>query len=375
MRHAVYGGNNNARRTLYGKVNVSSNVWSNKEKGYQATVYGAGYGRDTWSQYTEVNLESGANVYEAYGGGEMGMVINKETVAKWKTTKTNLYVDLPTGYTDNGLSDALALSNKLHERESSRPEKYNTNVHIKQGAYVGGYCYGGGLGYNDVANSGNVYGTTYIDLLGGTVKKDLYAAGTTGSVKDSLDIGDGFIASATAYIEGGTVRNVYGGGWKGSVGHHNGDIDAPTEGDILGETHVIIGIRKDQATLPTGYGYLVGVPAVQRNVYGGGEGGAVYGTSHVTLNNGYIGYVYSTTEPTAPDGITENPPYEESPYESGTYYLAGNYVLISEFNESMAAATSSAAATLTTVVWIPLASPCGTAWSVTVSSAVARLQP
>ncbi|MBQ9561662.1 MAG: hypothetical protein IJV10_05235 [Prevotella sp.] len=320
VRHAVYGGNNNARRTFYGKVNVSSNVWSNKEKGYQATVYGAGYGRDTWSQYTEVNLESGANVYEAYGGGEMGMVINKETVAKWKTTKDNLYVDLPTGYTDNGLTDNLALGNKLHERESSRPEKYNTNVHIKQGAYVGGYCYGGGLGYNDVANSGNVYGTTYIDLLGGTVKKDLYAAGTTGSVKDSLDIGGGFIASSTAYIEGGTVRNVYGGGWKGSVGHHNGDIDATTEGDILGETHVIIGIRKDQATLPTGYGYLVGVPAVQRNVYGGGEGGAVYGTSHVTLNNGYIGYVYSTTEPTAPDGITENPPYEESPYESGTYY-------------------------------------------------------
>ncbi|MBR2253743.1 MAG: hypothetical protein IJ895_04935, partial [Prevotella sp.] len=104
VRHAIYGGNNNARRTLYGKVNVSSNVWSNKEKGYQATVYGAGYGRDTWSQYTEVNLENGANVYEAYGGGEMGMVINKETVAKWKTTKTNLYVDLPEGYTDNGLT-------------------------------------------------------------------------------------------------------------------------------------------------------------------------------------------------------------------------------------------------------------------------------
>lgn len=313
VRHAVYGGNNNARRTLYGKVNVSSNVWSDKEKGYQATVYGAGYGRDTWSQYTEVNLESGANVYEAYGGGEMGMVINKETVAKWKTTKDNLYVDLPTGYADNGLSDALALSNKLHERESSRPEKYNTNVHIKQGAYVGGYCYGGGLGYNNVENSGNVYGTTYIDLLGGTVKKDLYAAGTTGSVKDSLNIGGGFIASSTAYIEGGTVRNVYGGGWKGSVGHHNGKIDESTDDDILGETHVIIGIREDQASKPDGYGYYVGVPAIQRNVYGGGEGGAVFGTANITLNNGYIGYVYSATEPTEkPEGVEEIPAYENA---------------------------------------------------------------
>ena len=315
VRHAIYGGNNNARRTFYGKVNISSTVWSDKEKGYQATVYGAGFGRDTWSQYTEVNLENGANVYEAYGGGEMGMVINKETVAKWKETKTNLYTELPEGYTDNGLSDALALSNKLHERESSRPEKYNTNVHIKQGAIVGSYCYGGGFGYNNVENSGNVYGTTYIDLLGGTVKKDLYAAGTTGSVKDSLNIG--FIASATAYIEGGTVRNVYGGGWKGSVGHHNGGIDATTTGDILGETHVIIGIRKDQASRPTGYGYYVGVPAIQRNVYGGGEGGAVFGTTNVTLNNGYIGYVYSATPPVKPDGVETAPPSEPA---YGGYY-------------------------------------------------------
>ena len=91
--------------------------------------------------------------------------------------------------------------------------------------------------------------------MGGTVKYDLYAAGTTGSVKDGWGVKngftvgntdyDGFVASTTAYIEGGTARNVYGGGWKGSVGQHNGAITESYAGDILGETHVIIGILKD----------------------------------------------------------------------------------------------------------------------------------
>ena len=36
---AIYGGNNNERRALYTKVNISSPVWSNKDKGYMATVY------------------------------------------------------------------------------------------------------------------------------------------------------------------------------------------------------------------------------------------------------------------------------------------------------------------------------------------------
>ena len=71
---AIYGGNNNERRALYTKVNISSPVWSNKDKGYTATVYGAGKGVDTWSEYTEVNLENGAKVYEVYGGGQLGDV-------------------------------------------------------------------------------------------------------------------------------------------------------------------------------------------------------------------------------------------------------------------------------------------------------------
>ncbi len=288
---AIYGGNNACRRTLYGKVNITKPVKGGDHWTGLVNVYGAGYGANTWSQYTEVNLENGAQVQETYGGGENGQVLNTASVAKWKTTQTNLYTYLD-GYTDNGLAESTpANSNKLHDVDDSRPQYYNTNVHIKQGATVARYCFGGGLGHDYIKHSGNVYGTTYIDLLGGTVNYDLYAAGTTGSVKDSLNVGTGtFTASSTAYIEGGTARNVYGGGWKGSVGQHLGTIATSYTSDIPGETHVIIGKKN-------GTSFLDGIPAIERNAYGGGEGGAVFGTTNITLNNGYIGYRHFTSNP------------------------------------------------------------------------------
>ena len=362
---AIYGGNNNKRRTLYSKVNVTAPVWSNKSKGYLASVYGAGHGIDTWSEYTEVNLlpkpegvigdYSGARVYEVYGGGEMGHVLNAESVQKYM----QLYKDKPsaqisaqdpywstehwrdedsgdlnpeytdrwasdwkdawslgdyyepnedyTNYAANGWTNLTNTALVTHdadmddrdfsaysdEEKTKRQYKYNTNVRIHEGATVEGYAYGGGLGDAKVALSGDVYGTTYIGLLGGTVLKDIYAAGTTGAVYDLFGVGlynattntTGFTASANAYIKGGSCRNVYGGGWKGNVGYHPGVLSDDPKDDILGETHVIIG---DVG----GVSFVNGIPTVQRNAYGGGEGGAVFGTSHLTMNNGYVGYQY-----------------------------------------------------------------------------------
>ena len=108
---------------------------------------------------------------------------------------------------------------------------------------------------------------------------------------DTDDFDKPFKASANAYIEGGTARNVYGGGWRGSVGYHTGAIsDSPT-GDVLGETHVVIG-KKD------GTSFTDGIPAIERNAYGGGEGGAVFGTTNITLYKGFIGYRHFDTVPT-----------------------------------------------------------------------------
>ena len=366
VRGNIYGGNNNERRTLYSHINIYSPVWSNKDNGYLARIYGAGRGIDTWSEYTEVNLEKGAKVYEVYGGGEMGHVLNSESVqcymqlykngpsdqiatddpywkdsnkwtknaqgfriakseyadrwaADWKDAWTLGSYYAPTAkdgsgnlaYTDyvgnaltsisNGalvtnvsVMDDRDFSGYTDEEKEKRQYRYNTNVRIKEGATVVNYAYGGGYGTADKHLSGDVYGTTYIALLGGTVNKDIYAAGTAGAVNDLFGVGHynastnptGFTASANAYIKGGSCRNVYGGGWLGNVGHHNGEISDPTTGDIAGETHVVIGDM-------TGTSFTSGIPTVQRNAYGGGEGGAVYGTAYLTLNNGYVGYQYN----------------------------------------------------------------------------------
>ena len=319
-RTGIYGGNNNCRRTFYSHVNINAPVYYDKANEYYATVYGAGFGKDTWAQYTEVNLNNTARVYEVYGGSQLGRVMNKKSVDAWAsgayTEAHEAWAALPdeekaatpepqsidlsigTGYTDTGLDNDLAVARN--------GKKYNTNVIINVGADVcgymyngslsGAYAYGGGLGNANTPNTGDVHGTTYIALLGGKVTKDLYAAGTVGSVNNKYniandDFNEPFIASANAYIEGGTARNVYGGGWQGSVGYHAGTIDASTTGDVLGETHVVIG-KKD------GTSFIDGLPAIERNAYGGGEGGAVFGTTNITLNKGFIGYRHFNTVPT-----------------------------------------------------------------------------
>ena len=318
----IYGGNNSKRRTIFGKVNISSPVWSDKIAGYQATVYGAGCGEETWSEYTEVNLENGAKVYKVYGGGEDGKVFNAESVqaymqaykserptaisesdyvGNWATAWKNAWkmgdYYTPDDDFDNYTISPFTLSNSLVTQAeiddranvaTTSPiyKKYNTNVRIKEGATVTGYAYGGGKGAGAV-----ISGTTYIALLGGTVEKDLYAAGEGGPVEDMMAIKN-FTASSNAYVKGGTVRNAYGGGWEGHVGYHQGAISNSNESDVLAETHVVVGVVGDDA-------FLSGAPAVTRNVYGGGEGGSVYGSAYITVNNGHIGYRYENTGSTA----------------------------------------------------------------------------
>lgn len=357
---AIYGGNNNERRTLYGKVNIYSTVWQDEANGRMAKIFAAGLGANTWSEYTEVNLENNAKVYEVYGGGEKGKIYNAESIQKYKDNKpTDVWPqgseragetftdedwvaawklgkgydpdDAETKYYENektNLSNSLVREAEMDDRynpdhekyaytedtEKKFLKKYNTNVIIKEGAYVDNYVYGGGLGVDAV-----VAGTTYVALLGGEVNKDIYGSGTSGSVMDKHNTRQ-FIASANVYVEGGFVRNVFGGGWRGSVGyakHKDGDpilfedeevkddngnvirYSLPNYGanyanDILGETHVVVGKRE-------GGTYLAGIPSVRRNVYGGGEGGAIYGTAYVTINNGYIGYRYN---PSGTDNTT-----------------------------------------------------------------------
>ena len=377
---SLYGGNNNERRTLSAYVNIDVPVvqrkviqYNNEIQGWNkgqemmtnGTVYGAGRGVNTWSEYTLVNLSAnpdptkeGATVWEVYGGGQLGHVLNAQTVqAYMQLYKTTPSPDIPTSeYTDwttawkkawsmdqfyepNADYDNYAAfiatemnaarpRTELDENEKTKAllggsgsdgTFFNTNVLINKGATVMNYAYGGGLGKAGLANSGDVWGTTYIALLGGTVRKDLYAAGTSGGVLDAFAVGAksstnplGFTASANAYIQGGTARNVYGGGWEGSVGKHkkfvteegktvevNANIDDPYTNDIYGETNVVIGILEEDLAGDPDYHFYNGVPAIQRNAYGGGEGGPVYGTTNLIFNNGYVGYEYTKASESA----------------------------------------------------------------------------
>lgn len=366
----VYGGNNNARRTLYGIVNINTPVHTLYQGSLsQGTVYGGGYGKDAWSQYTEVNLNPGAVVWEVYGGGYGGEVLNKMTAeAKARLNNWSLAI-VGNGYGTNddtedhgGLLNPLAKKNALvTDYDMDENTRYNTNVHIHEGAEVNRYCYGGGYGMHakyrckeaydsytvgqvidnnvfktmtkvekshwipvETFTSGNVSGTTYIDLLGGIVGADLYGAGTTGAVKNiSREIGlDGtsgkelldFTASSNVYIKGGKVRNAYGGGWEGAVGYHNGplsDWDENNKNDLLGETHVYIGLPEEKMDAAiTAYkaisgneektdleaSFVVGDPTIERNVYGGGEGGPIIGTAYLDIYNGHIGYRFENKE-------------------------------------------------------------------------------
>ena len=141
-------------------------------------------------------------------------------------------------------------------------------------------------------------------MKGGNVDRDIYGGGEGGPVFDEFGLRT-FTATTNANIEGGMARNVYGGGYLGAVGMHHNTVDGELveaainldATDIPAVTNVTIG-KLD------GTSFYNGVPAIQRNAYGGGEGGSVYGTTNLTINNGYIGYRYKNTS------ATTTPKYE-----------------------------------------------------------------
>ena len=301
---AVFGGNNNRRRTLFSTINVNSKVRSDlSNPSYTGWIYGGGLGADTWSYYTVVNLNANTDAYMVYGGGNAGNVLNKESFAAWKTiydskhTGAALYDVLGSDYdTPAGMAQ---LESQL-VRANGLGTITNTNVYFNKGSYLSGYCYGGG-------KESDVSGSTYIGLHGGYINKDMYAAGESGNICD-LYRTKAFTPTANAFVEGGKVRRVYGGGWKGNVGSTqlpftvSADtlskstlLDSILRNDLTGVTNVVIGIDESEARLRkmgSDYNYYKGIPAVEWNAYGGGERGGIIGTANLTVYNGYIGYRY-----------------------------------------------------------------------------------
>ncbi len=349
IKDALYGGNENCRIACDTYINITKPVLS--ENGYIASVYGAGYGKKTVTGRTHVYLNDGAKVWYAFGGGRDGNTFNYATLTRWLIKqygqKYSSSADILAGiYQYKGFLDTFEAYLDAHpitlpdpistpvvndiRTDPKKPGYDNTNVYIKKGAVVGNYAFGGGYGAD-----ANVCGSTNIQLLGGTVNKDLYGGGYGGPMEDEFQVAGsefqtlltnnpGIITTLNSYgidyvdfyipvktnvnVPGGTCRNVYGGGYKGNIGYHDQTTTSTTNDIADAETHVTIGIRADQVddkliadlTYAKGsearvddLGFYYGVPAIQRNAYGAGEMSAIYGTSNITMNNGYIGYVYN----------------------------------------------------------------------------------
>ena len=149
----------------------------------------------------------------------------------------------------------------------------NTIITIDPGAVVTKNVYGGGEG-----KLAYVSGKTHVKLLGGSVAGDIYGGGDAGAMPCMVDTTNGAIPAqlsgqvieAYCQIDGGEVRNVFGGGFQG---------------DTEGNTRVSIG-KLNGAT------FTNGKPTIQRSAYGGGEMAKVSGTSTVDMYQGYVGYEY-----------------------------------------------------------------------------------
>ena len=256
----IYGGNHDYRATK--ETNVTINVPVKDKYENLIPIFGAGYGAATIAGSTHITLEADAKVANVYGGGRKGKVYN-------------VYSNYSNGeafsqYANNGkhaswqINDYnLNTSIKIHG--GPRPASDGEQLFVDK-AHVTGNVYGAGFG-----SDANTCGKTKVQLLGGTVDGDIYGGGFEGSML-SLDNSKDYDVniSSLCVIEGGQVRNVFGGGYQGN---------------IEGNSGVDIGTK-------TGTIFYAGVPTILRSAYGGGEMAKVSGTSTVNMYNGYIGYRY-----------------------------------------------------------------------------------
>lgn len=279
---AIYGSNNDKRATKFSNVTISKPVRVS-DGGTLANVFGGGNGENSITGFSNVVMNSGAEVNNIYGGGNNGKVFgyydDKSGASAYYSVPANVYAHW---------AFTAAEADAEWTSKNAAGVLPNTNVTLNTGS-VANYVYGAGLGAN-----AKVSGNTYVKLNGGTVKDDIYGGGENGDVYTQLatDLGTGGNVPANqdgniyTFVDayGGTVHNIFGGCKDGDVGK----AGATSAEDLQAETRIKIGTDG-------GGTYAAGAPAIQYSVYGGGYRGAVIGTSRVHMKSGYVGYTYNST--------------------------------------------------------------------------------
>ena len=160
------------------------------------------------------------------------------------------------------------------------------------GSIPTGHTYNDGEGdtYNSLA--GIVYGTTTINITGGTVVRNVYGAGAMGSV-GKVTTTEG----VTTINSGGLTTINISGGQVGVDGTNNGNVFGAARGDA-------ITTQNDCALVQTTDVNISGSADIKGSVYGGGETGDVLGNTEVNVcaekqtNDNVVSYVVTSGTPT-----------------------------------------------------------------------------
>ncbi len=376
----VYGGNNAYRASRF--TNVEYHAKAKDSKGQYLNIFGAGNGENTVSGRTKVNIGATARVLNVYGGGNEGSVFYKYDVLKDEgvpdkpeepaegatAEQRNAYNEAKTAYDAAIAAGKHDASNYLrytiHEENHAgnsyahwydtedtetvnigteetpdnvtRPVKH-TSVFLAKGAKVDGSVCGAGFG-----DKSDVAGFTYVECNGAIIDGDIFGGGYNGNVRKMVKSDTGYkdedrehlatdtddpyynnnlYVSTQIDMNGGTVRNIFGGGYAGYVGETNvpakttlatGEAllaegsDYLTAEDYTSRTTINLGTSAESPTL------FAGRPVVNNSVYGAGDRGPVYGSSVVNMYNGDVGYNVTYNEDGTVKELTERLKASES---------------------------------------------------------------
>ena len=221
------------------------------------SVYGGGKGTTaTVTGAVKVEVEKGTVTHDVYGGGALANVVGGTTVnLKGGTVSGGLY--------GGGLGD------------NSTPVTVSNAVQV---TVTGGSA-------NNVFGCNNINGapqsTVQVDIKGGNVNESVFGGGNLATYGTS---GNNY---PVVNIEGGTVKNVFGGGM--------GSTD-PTKGVVTGNPQVTVkGGTVSQGTYGGGQlAKTVGNPNVEitsgssAKLFGGGMEASIEGSPVVTVTNGSV---------------------------------------------------------------------------------------
>ena len=156
------------------------------------------------------------------------------------------------------------------------------------GDLIDGNIFGGGHGQDPIAGTtnlsitaGKVFGDTHVNMTGGTVKANIYGGGNMSTVAGTanVEVSGSATVGVSTYTNGGKV-----------FGASRGDAGKPTFATV---NHTIVNITGANVDILS-------------NVYGGGENGAVNGSTDVTIDGATLNNVYGAGQGTSNDNPVNN---------------------------------------------------------------------